>query len=510
MLLGDLYKEQLKKNAGKAALIFKGTSTSYAEFDEAVSLTADALLSLGINRGDRVALFMRNRTELLEFYFGCFRIGAVAVPLNHRYMQDEVVYAVNHSSASILIADDELYEIVEDIHSRVPTVRRVFSVGYGSGDGEHSWENVAAEALRGLEIPEVKGEDPAMVMYTSGSTQKPKGVTYTHAALLNFCMSRKITMRLTEDEVGLAATAICHCGGSVGMAFPTLYIGGTVIIMETPDPQLFLECVEKYRPNRTLILPAQLLDVLDAPKARDTDFSCFSDVLTGGDYISLDLYERFHDITGLELNQLYGMTECEGMCFTPPSLPIKYGSVGRPRHGVKIRLVDEAGKDVNTGEPGAILVKSDTMTIGYWNDEKNTSLAFTQDGWLKTGDEGRQDEDGYYYFVGRIKEIIVKRGSNVAPGEVEEVLDDHPQISISGVVGSPDKRHGELIHAFVELKPGLKDPPGEDELRAYTSKKLAAYKVPDRWTIVETLPRNEIGKIDRRGLHALAKKLDAE
>ena len=154
------------------------------------------------------------------------------------------------------------------------------------------------------------------------------------------------------------------------MAFPTLYIGGTVVIMETPDPHLFLECVEKYRPNRTLILPAQLLDVLDAPKARDTDFSCFSDVLTGGDYISLDLYERFHDITGLELNQLYGMTECEGMCFTPPTLPIKYGSVGRPRHGVEILLVDEAGRDVNTGEQGAILIKSDSMTIGYWNDEK--------------------------------------------------------------------------------------------------------------------------------------------
>lgn len=510
MLLGDLYKEQLKKTPDKAALIFKGSSTSYAELNERVLLTADTLLSLGINRGDRVALFMRNRTELIEFYFACFRIGAIAVPLNHRYMQDEVVYAVNHCSASILVADDELYEIVEDIHSRVPTVNRVFSVGVGSSDGEHSWESTAAGAPRGLELPEVKPEDPAVIMYTSGSTEKPKGVTYTHAALFNRCTSRKITIGLTQDEIGLAATAICHCGGSVGMTFPTLYIGGTVVIMETPEPILFLECVEKYRPNRTLILPAQLLDVLDAPKARDTDFSCFSDISTGGDYVSLDLYERFHDITGLELNQLYGMTECEGMCCTPPSLPIKYGSVGRPRYGVTFRLVNKDGKDVDTGESGEILVKSDSLMSGYWNDDKNTSLSFTEDGWFKTGDEGRRDEDGYYYFVGRIKEIIIKRGSNVAPGEVEEVLDDHPLVSISGVVGSPDKRHGELIHAFIELKPDLEDPPGEDELRAYASKKLAAYKVPDRWTMVESLPRNPIGKIDRRGLHALAKKLDAE
>jgi long-chain acyl-CoA synthetase len=226
--------------------------------------------------------------------------------------------------------------------------------------------------------------------------------------------------------------------------------------------------------------------------------------------ISLDLYERFHEITGLELNQLYGMTESEGMCFTPPSLPVKYGSEGKSRYGLEMRLVDHDGNDVVTGEPGEILVKSDSMMTGYWNDVTHTSLAFTQDGWFKTGDVARQDEDGYYYFVGRIKEIIIKGGSNVAPGEVEEVLDDHPQISLSGVVGTPDKRHGELIHAFVELKPGLKNPPGADELRAYTIKRLAAYKVPDRWTIVEALPRNEIGKIDRFGLHALAKKLDAQ
>ena len=509
MLLGDLYKEGLRKTPDKAAIIFSGTSKSYAEFDESVKRTAGALLGIDVTRGDRVALFMRNCVELVEFYFACFRIGAVAVPLNHRYVEDEVVYAVNHCSASVLIADHELYGIVNDIHNRVPTVKRILAVGYGSSGAEHSWESMAAVAPRGLKLPEVKREDPAMVMYTSGSTEKPKGVTYTHTAVFNLCNSRKISMGLTEDEVGLAATAICHAGGSFGVAFPTLLAGGTVVIMETPDPLLFLECVEKYRPTSTLLLPAQLLDVLDASEAGDTDFSCFSDVYSGGDYVSLDLYERFLAITGLELNQLYGMTECEGMCFTPPSLPVKYGSVGKPRHGVELRLVDLEGNDVVTGEPGEILAKSDSMMTGYWNDEKHTSLAYTQDGWFKTGDEGKQDEDGYYYFAGRIKEIIIKRGSNVAPGEVEEVLDDHPQISLSGVVGTPDKRQGQLIHAFIELNPGLENPPGEEELRAYTSKRLAAYKVPDRWTIVETLPRNEIGKIDRRGLHALAKKLDA-
>jgi acyl-coenzyme A synthetase/AMP-(fatty) acid ligase len=286
MLLGDLYKEELKRTPDKAALIFRGSITSYAEFDQSVKRTADALLVMNVTRGDRVVLFMHNCVELMEFYFACFRIGAIAVPLNHRYMQDEVVYAVNHCSASILIADDEHFEIVRDLHSRLSSVNRIFAVGSGSGEEEHSWESVAAGAPLGLELPGVRGEDPAIIMYTSGSTSKPKGVTYNHTAIINLCNSRKISMGLTNNDVGLAATAICHCGGSIGMAFPTLYAGGTVIIMETSDPLLFLECVEKYRPTRTLLLPAQLLDVLDASEARDSDFSCFSDVYNGGDYIS--------------------------------------------------------------------------------------------------------------------------------------------------------------------------------------------------------------------------------
>jgi acyl-coenzyme A synthetase/AMP-(fatty) acid ligase len=208
------------------------------------------------------------------------------------------------------------------------------------------------------------------------------------------------------------------------------------------------------------------------------------------------------------LNQLYGLTECEGACINPPFGLIKRGSIGKPREGVEIRLVHSDGKDVPDGEIGEILVKSASVMIGYWNDPENTEKTFF-DGWLRTGDLGRRDEDGYHHFNGRIKEVIIKGGSNVAPGEVEEVLDDHPDVIISGVVGTPDPRYGQLIHAFIELKPGLESPPGEKELSAYASKRLAAYKVPDRWTFVEELPRNEVGKIDRRGLHALAAKLDS-
>ncbi len=509
MLLGDLYQNQLKKTPGKDAIIFKGSSCSYAEFDEAVKQSARALLGLGITRGSRVALFINNCTELVELYFACFGIGAIAVPLNHRYMKDEVVYATDHCSADILITDGELLQRVKDVRDSVPSIKGIFTVGADSGKEDNSWESVKRSAANTYEWPHVNERDPATILYTSGSTNKPKGVTYTHYSLFNLCSSRKITQGLTEDDVGLAATAICHVGASVGVAFPVLYAGGTVVILEKPDPLLFLECVEEYRPTRTILLPAQLIDVLEHPKAGEVDFGCFTEIASGGDYISHDLYEHVRKITGFELNQLYGMTECEGLCFTPASSPVKRGSIGKPRHGVEIRLVDSEGNDVETGEPGEILVKSQSVMAGYWNDEENTS-ATLRDGWLKTGDIGRKDEEGYYYYSGRIKEVIIKGGSNVAPGEVEEVLDDHPSVSLSGAVGVPHKRYGELIHIFIELKPGLENPPDETELRSYTSERLAAYKVPDRWTFVEKLPRNDVGKIDRRGLHVLAAELDAD
>lgn len=292
------------------------------------------------------------------------------------------------------------------------------------------------------------------------------------------------------------------------MTLPTLYSGGTVVLLERVDPLLFLKSLEQHRPTRTLLLPAQLLDVLEHPVAKDVDFSSLKEVECGGDKISLELYELFFKFAGSQLNQIYGLTECEGSCLNPPYTSIRRGSIGNPRYGLEIRLINDDGKDVPIGEVGEILIKGKSVMTGYWDDPENTERAFL-DGWLKTGDLAKLDGEGYYYFTGRIKEIIIKGGSNIAPGEVEEVLDDHPDIEISGVVGTPDPHFGELIHAFIEPKPGLDNPPSEKELKSYASNKLATYKVPDRWTFVKALPRNEMGKIDRRSLHALALKLDS-
>jgi long-chain acyl-CoA synthetase len=508
MLLHQLYENQLIKTPDKEAIIFKGKSTSYRELDESINRSARALINLGIKPADRVALFMNNCIELIELYFACFRTGSIAVPLNHRYQTDEVIYAADHCEAKILIADSDLLPRVKEVQNFVPSMQAIYEAGPESKNGETSWNSVLEKAPIEVDWPIVEKNDPAMILYTSGSTSKPKGVTHTHSSIFNTCISRKITQELKEDDVSLVATAICHAGGSIGNTFPTLYSGGTAVILDTADPALFLECVKLYTPTRALLLPAQLLDAVEHPKAKEVNFSSLREVETGGDQVSHDLYDHFKRVTGFELSQLYGLTECEGSCLTPLSKPIKRGSIGLPRNGVEIRLVKDDGKDVQIGESGEILIRSDTQMIGYWNDPENTEKTLV-DGWLKTGDIARRDDEGYYYFMGRIKEIIIKGGSNIAPGEVEEVLDDHPSVIISGVVGTPHPQYGELIHAFIELEPGLDNPAREEELESYASKRLAQYKVPDRWTFVDELPRNEIGKVDRRGLHALAAKLDS-
>jgi long-chain acyl-CoA synthetase len=518
MLLSRLMQDALATTPDKPALIFEDTVLSYRELHDAIERSARGLLSLGIGRGDRVAIFMRNRWEYVELYFACFRIGAIAVPLNHRFQTDEVVFAINHCTAKLLIADEALLPIVKDVPEQAASLIGMYVYGGDvTPEVPNPWSDVVAAASDSVVTPEVDDDDPAMILYTSGSTGKPKGVTHTHRSIGATAASRVITQELTADDISLAATAICHAGAAIGVTFPTLHAGGTVVILAESDPGLFLGAVNTHRPTRTVLLPAQLLDAVVDPRAKGVDFGSFREVACGGDQMSSDLYDEFAKVTDLQLNQLYGLTECEAVSMNPPFGLVERGSFGLPRAGVEVRIVaaaptldDTDGSqvaDAAPGETGEIWVRSDSVMTGYWGDPEHTAATFVGD-WLRTGDLGSRDADLYLHFQGRIKEIIIKGGSNIAPGEVEDVLDASPGVELSGVVGTPDARLGALVHAFVQLKHGLADSPTEADLRAFATERLAAYKVPDRWTFVTDLPRNHVGKIDRHALHLRAVELD--
>lgn len=504
MLLNDLYKEALEITPDKPAIIVDNAVCTYRELHDFSEKWAQTLLGCGIQKGDRIAILMPNRIEYMPFYFACYRIGAVASPLSC-YIQsraDEVAFAANLTGSAFLMVSREYYPEVKDIRARVPSLKHIFVMDHGE-DSAVSWPARVRENRGERPLPFVAESDPALIVFTSGSTSMPKGVTHTHHSLLAHAKNKSITLKHNSQDVYLIATALGHASGSFGFTFPVLLKGGTVILMGTYDTEGFLHLIRKHRPTHVAAVPAEVREMLQILEDRPFDFSSLKTFRCGGDTVPMELMERVREHTGMEITESYGATECEECCMNPPYGKKKPGSFGLPVHGTEMRLVDVEGRDVLQGQQGEILIRSEAMMKGYWNDEENTGKAFI-DGWLRTGDLAYRDEDGYFFFVGRKKSIILKAGGNIAPGEVENVINSHPLVKVSGVVGAFDEMLGQVLHAFVVFDKGKGNPPNIEELARFAGTKLSAFKLPDRWTFVEALPLNSIGKIDRKTLAEFA------
>jgi acyl-CoA synthetase (AMP-forming)/AMP-acid ligase II len=345
---------------------------------------------------------------------------------------------------------------------------------------------------------------PAAILYTSGTTAKPKGVTYTHATLWADCQIQVESFDFTSDDVHLVSTAACHAAAFTGQLLPNLLAGGTAVLTHLPSPEQVVRAVESRRVTRTQMLPASLEDLVEhLERHPSADLRSWRCCTAGGDVVPVALHERFRRVTGFDVTELYGMTEALSCITNPPFGPKRFGSIGKPVARTQLRVADGQGRDAPDGQTGELLVKSPAVTVGYWNDPGATAAAL-RDGWLRTGDLARRDGDGFFWFVGRKKEIIIRGGSNISPLEIEEVLDQHPAVHLSCVVGVPDPHLGERVAAYVALRDDAAPRPEEEELRRFVAERVAAYKVPERVTIVPELPLNPTGKVDRKALHARA------
>lgn len=447
---------------------------------------------------------MKNRPEIVFSYFACFYLGAIAVPLNSRYQAAEAQYAMNHCGCKLLIVDPEFYTRVADLCPSTPTLEKIVVVGGAHGQAE-SYEAFLENAPAMVEWPEVKPHDPAAIFYTSGTTDRPKGVMHTHYSLYQGALNQVMSRQFKPDDVVLAATHLCSLAASGGLMLPCAYVGSTVAILPDFEPADFLQTLERTKANVILLYSGELIGILDHPLLAETDLSSLQCCICGGEKLPMELHRRFKRRLGFELTEGCGMTECEGYATNPPYGEKRPGSIGKPVHGTTLKLVDQKGQEVPAGETGQILVKSKAVMAGYWDDPIKTREAL-QEGWLYTGDLARRDEDGYYWFVGRIKEIIIRGGSNIAPGEVEDVIDMHPAVKRAAVIGVPDPKWGAIVKAYVMLEPDVSSQPTEDELRAFALEKLAAYKVPEIWEFVEHLPTTVTGKLDRKAIHNLSSK----
>ena len=504
IVLDDLIRQHAQSDPEKTAILFEERSIRYGELYDDIDRAARMLLGLGIRRGDRVGLMFPNCPEMLFLYFACFRIGAIVVPVNTRYQRQEIEYALEHSECRLLIIDKIFSDITKNIDQSVLSLQKIVVHVDESEQHAESLHHHMTHAPTGHQWPRVHSDDPAVIFYTSGSTSRPKGVTHTHFSLLGNAQIQVATKEITPETILLASTGVGYIAGLSGIALPTFLVGSTLILEPELEADKLIEAIERYRVNTTLMLPTMLLEILESPLSEKSDLSSLKACFVAGDECSHDLYQRFKKRMGYDLLQAFGMTECEGFLSNRPSGPKRNGTIGQPAEGVTVRLVDPDGNDVAPGEAGEIIVRSDSVMRGYWEDPEHTAETL-RDGCLYGGDIASCDKDGFYTFLERKREIIIHGGSNIGPHEVEDIIDSYPDVKESCVVGIADAHYGAILEAYIEWEADAKQSDIAN-LKAWVASHLAAYKVPDRWKVMDQLPKTATGKLDRKTLHLKANK----
>ncbi len=500
-MLHQLLRRPLDTAPDRPIIECGGSWTTAAELERLVSRLASGLTALGLEEGDRVAFFLPNCLETVVCYLACFRMRLVAVPLDYQYHPLQVGYALGHSGASILVVHHERIPSLEEA-GVLGAVPRVAVVGDGSAAGSRRPFTALLGAERELPSEAPHDDSPAVMVYTSGTTSRPKGVVLSHGALSTGVRKYLARVTLTADDVALIATSASRPLALRCQVLPTLWTGGRVSLLRKFTVGDFVAALRRQPAKTFLALaPASLGQLMASPEFQACDFSHLRLCLAGGDRVPTRLFEAFERLTGVPITEQCGSTETGPYAMSPPFGRKKPGSVGLPSHGVHVAVVDEHGADVPTGTVGDVRVSGPGIMDGYWNESAMTRKTL-QKGWVLTGDLGRFDEDGYLWFVGRRKDIIVRSGNKVAPLEVEAALAEHPAVREACVIGVPDAHCGEVPHAYVILQQGVGASP--EALKSFVATRLAEFMVPAEVHVIAEMPSKGPGKIDRELLRMRA------
>lgn len=471
------------------AVHFAGEDITWAALSRRVEAATLRLASLGLNKGDRVAYLGYNSPEILVLLFACARLGALLVPLNFRLARAEHEDILAHAEASMLVAEPDFYEAAGVIRKTLPLMRLVAL--RGTPPGWFAWEGPMPTGFE----PRVPGADadPVLIVYTSGTTGKPKGAVHTQSALLWNMVNATLYQDITSRDHVLTVLPMFHVGGLCIQTLPALHAGATVTIHPRFDPGLWLKDVAARRPTLSLLVPATMKAVLAHSDWASADLSSLRALHTGSSTIPESLFAPFH-ARGIPVGQVYGSTETGpvSMYLRAEDARRKTGSAGKPAMHAEIRLVDAEGRDVSAGEVGEIWVRAPNLMSGYWKDPDNPAF---REGWFRSGDLARLDDEGYYWVVGRSKDMIISGGENVYPAELENILADCPDIAEAAVVGVPDPKWGEAVVAAIVRRPGA----ALDEaavLKLFDGR-IARYKRPRRVAFVDALPKSAIGKVQK-------------
>ena len=519
MLVLEMLEGHAERDPDREAIVFHGRRVSYGEYLEKVSRVAANMVKLGVKRGDKVALYIGNTPEYVFCYVATISLGATAVPVSTRFGEAEAQFVVSNSNSRFLVLAPgvggvDFLDIAGKILPSCPDVEKVVVLGTPEEvarvpraiSGDVLFEEPDAAAAEELERAraEVAEDDVAFMVYTSGTTGVPKGAMLTQKNMVSYVKGQIDASDVNADDRLLLDIPVNHVGGGVMAVMSMLYAGGTLVILDAFVPDEVLKTIQDEKITVMGQVPAQYILLMMNPNFDDYDVSSVKAAVVAAAPSPKELFGQVKEKFGVYLTNGYGLSEVSGaICFTRPdedSYQRLSTSVGKANEGIEMAILDKEGNKLPLGEEGEICVRGDAVMKGYYNMPEETDLVMTADGFFRTGDIGIMDEDGYVFILGRKKEMYIRGGENVYPPEVEDVLQQHPGVMFSAVLGVPDEVMGEEGKVFIVPMPGV-EPPTEDDIKEWCKERLAKYKVPRYIEFREALPLTPLGKVMKKKLY---------
>jgi fatty-acyl-CoA synthase len=480
-----------------------GVRYSYAQLNERANRSANFLRQkYGVQKGDRVSILAHNHIAYVDLLFGLGKIGAIFTPLNWRLTSRELTYIVKDCQPKVLLVGPELVPVYNDMKSVIQVEHVISLEGEGIPGAENFEELLGQASPSEPERPQVSDEDGYCILYTSGTTGQPKGAILPHRQILWNAINTVISWGLSEKDVSPILTPMFHSGGLFVFLVPLFYAGGRIVIARAFDPDLSLQMIVEEKCTVILGVPTLFQVWMNSSRFAEADFSHVHFFISGAAPCPPSLIKAWSKQKNVVMRQGYGLTEVGVNCFsmTDEDALRKIGSVGKPIFHSEMRLVDTEGNDVPARKTGELIIKGPHVCAGYWNNSAATAESL-QDGWFHTGDMARMDEEGYFYIVGRFKDMIISGGENIYAAEVEAVFREHESVQDAALIGQPDERWGETGMMIVALKPDHLATAGE--LLQFCQGRLAKYKIPKRIEFMASLPYSPYGKVIKAELRKM-------
>lgn len=524
VLIFEYLEKWAKERPGREAIVYGDRRISYADYDRAVDRIARGLLKLGVQRGDKIGLYIPNHPEFVFGYLACTKLGAAAVPVTWRFAASEVKYILGHSDSSVVIMetafmDSDFIAKINAVRDELPGLRDIVIIGspedVAKVPGAISYDDLLSDdpglgeelAARKKEVEE---DDVALLLFTSGTTGLPKAPMLTHRNLVQYVAGQIESSGISDDERLLMDIPNNHVGGAVMAIFSVLYSGNTLVMLDTFIPQQVLQTLQDERISVMGQVPAQYILLFMQPDFDSYDLSSVRFAVASGAPVPPELIDQIEEKMGIVPFVGYGLTETSGaITFTRQEHPREKisSTIGVPNEGIEVRIMSPEREEMPRGEAGEITVRGGAVMKGYYKRPDATAEVFDEDGFFYTGDMGFVDEGGFIHILGRKKEMYIRGGENVYPPEVEDVLVQHPKVLFAAVLGYPDPVMGEKGRAYIVPQPGTEV--GEDEIKVFCREHLAKYKVPDQVIFRDMLPLTPLGKVHKFMLYEEMKEEQA-